>query len=450
MAAPHTILLALGPQRKGARVIRKLLRVDGGRLLVARSARQLFTHLDSMPVDLVLLDQGFPEPPGMELLLMLRDRMAPPPVIMLADPAEPQSICECLRRGADDCVVRPFRGEELRARVDHTLERAAMEHRVRNFQTLAPATPLIIQDSPAMRRALHLVARIAPTRSTVLILGESGVGKELFARAIHRQSPRIHGPWIPLNCSAIPESIIESELFGHERGAFTGAISQTKGKFELADGGTVFLDEVGEMNRSSQAKLLRILEERETMRVGGSRPVRIDVRVLAATNSDLQAKMRTKEFREDLFFRLNVVSIRVPALRERREDIPHLADHFLGKSIRTNCAPLRRFHPQVLDLFLSYSWPGNVRELKNLIENLVLTVPTTEIAADDLPTVMRHPRAAPPAPGVLRPGMAIHEAEKELIRRTLVHVRGNRAQAAGLLQIGVRTLQRKIRRYDLS
>jgi transcriptional regulator with PAS, ATPase and Fis domain len=301
-----------------------------------------------------------------------------------------------------------------------------------------------------MQKALRVLMRIAPTRSTVLLLGESGVGKELFARAIHFNSPRRGGPWIPLNCSAIPESIIESELFGHERGAFTGAVQQTRGKFEIAQHGTIFLDEIAEMNRSVQTKLLRVLEEKELMRVGGSRPIRIDVRLVAATNRDLEEQMRSGEFREDLYFRLNVVTIRVPSLRERREDLPLLAEQFVEEAARDNGAPLRRLQPAVMDLFARYSWPGNVRELKNLLENLVLTTTGPEITVDHLPERLRRSHPSPDDREFLRPGLSLKEAEKELISRTLEHARGNRTRAARMLRIGIRTLQRKIARYGLS
>ena len=285
-------------------------------------------------------------------------------------------------------------------------------------------------------------------RSTVLILGESGVGKELVAKAIHYNSPRRDAPFIALNCSAIPVTLIESELFGHERGAFTGAIQRRKGKFELAHGGTIFLDEIGEMDLQTQSKLLRVLEEREFMRVGGTRDVRVDVRVQAATNTDLEELVSRRAFRDDLYFRLKVITIPVPPLRERLEDIPELTRVFAQQICRENGLSLKRVTPKAVRALQRHSWPGNVRELKNVLESTLITRPGDRIRSVDLPAAVlgeaRIPRRFRP-----KAGASLREVERALIRRTLIHLGGNRTHAARALRIGVRTLQRKIKGYRI-
>jgi len=285
-------------------------------------------------------------------------------------------------------------------------------------------------------------------RATVLIYGESGVGKELVARAVHFNSPRRDQAFIALNCAAIPGNLIESELFGHERGSFTGAHTRARGKFELADRGTLFLDEISEMNLSTQAKLLRILEEREFMRVGGDQSVRVDVRVIAATNAALEAMVARSEFRRDLYYRLKVVTIQVPPLRERQSDIPVLVETFLDELSRVNAVPRKGITPEALEALQAYSWPGNVRELKNLLESMLVSVPGNLIRLQDLPASVQGSSAdAEHAEPV--PGMTLAEMERELIRRTLDHTGGNRTHSAALLGIGVRTLQRKIHGYGI-
>jgi len=300
-----------------------------------------------------------------------------------------------------------------------------------------------------MRRVREQILQVAPARSTVLILGESGVGKELVAKAIHFNSSRREAPFIAINCSAIPVNLIESELFGHERGAFTGAFGRQKGKFELADGGTVFLDEVGDMDLLTQAKLLRVLEEREFMRVGGSREVRVDVRVLAATNTDLEDLIRRGRFREDLYFRLKVITIRVPPLRERQEDLPELARAILEQIRRDNGLRSRRLTALAVRRLRRYAWPGNVRELKNVLESTAITRPGETIRESDLPAGVRG-EDGPGAPSARpRVGVSLREMESDLIRRTLLRHDGNRTHASRTLRIGVRTLQRKIQAYGI-
>src|SRR3989442_9328816 len=298
-----------------------------------------------------------------------------------------------------------------------------------------------------MRRVRDQILQVAAARSPVVLRRESGVGKDLAAKPIHFNPPGPDAPFIPNNCSAIPVNLIESELFGHERGAFTGAFGRQKGKFELADGGTVFLDEVGDMDLLTQAKLLRVLEEREFMRVGGGREVRVDVRVLAATNTNLEDLIRKSRFREDLYFRLKVITIRVPPLRERQEDIPELARVILEQIRRDNGLRPRRLTARAVRRLQRYPWPGNVRELKNVLESTAITRPGDVIRESDLPAGVREedgtgaPRARP------RVGFSLREMERDLIRRTLLRHDGNRTHPSRTLRIGVRTLPRKIPAY---
>ena len=373
-------------------------------------------------------------------------------VLILAPLSQVEIAVRTLKAGAEDYLTKPLDPYELRSRVGRILERRELSDRLAHLQkTLAQKYGLqsFVQNSLPMRAVVQKIAQVAPASSTVLILGESGVGKELVAKAIHYNSPRRLRPFLAINCAAIPETLIESELFGHERGAFTGAVGRAKGKFEMADGGTILLDEIGEMNLQTQVKLLRVLEEREFMRVGGNRNIRVDVRVLAATNSDLGQRIEEGKFREDLYFRLKVITLSVPPLRDRGEDIPELVEIFLDSLCRANDMPIKELSPESLFMLLNYRWPGNVRELKNLLESLVVTVPGHRIEADDLPPPIRGEDPIEKILPRVEAGMTLRQVEKDLIKKTLARTEGNRTRAAKILQIGVRTLQRKIKEYDL-
>jgi len=356
-----------------------------------------------------------------------------------------------LREGADDYVVRPTDAFELRARLVRLLERHDLDSRLallQNEVSKSYGVKNLVSHSPAMRTVLDRILRVAPLRATVLVFGESGVGKELVARAIHFNSPRRDFPFLGINCAAIPANLIESELFGHEKGSFTGAHARARGKFETAHRGTIFLDEIGETDLATQVKLLRVLEEREFMRVGGDQNVRVDVRVIAATNSDLESMVERGTFRRDLYYRLKVVTINVPPLRDRRSDIPALVESFLEELARDNAVPRKAITSDALAALEAYQWPGNVRELKNILESVLVSSSGDRITADDLPPSVLRDRT-PPARATITPGTTLGEMERELIRATLVESGGNRTHSAHLLGIGVRTLQRKIRLFGL-
>ncbi len=402
--------------------------------------------------DMALLDAALVGDGPDGIVPRLRAQTSIPSILVLTTEDAVRPAIRALGHGADDYLVRPLDRAEVRSRLERILEWQHAGDRAVHLQNELSRKYLVgnlVSRSAGMRRVREQILQVAQARSTVLILGESGVGKELVAKAIHFNSPRREAPFIAINCSAIPVNLIESELFGHERGAFTGAIGRQKGKFELADGGTIFLDEVGDMDLLTQAKLLRVLEEREFMRVGGSREVRVDVRVLAATNSDLDDLIRRGRFREDLYFRLKVITIRVPPLRERQEDIPELTRAILEQIRRDNGLRPRRLTARAIRSLQRHPWPGNVRELKNVLESTSITRPGDAIRESDLPAGVRG-ETGPEAPlAHPRLGLSLRELEREHIRRTLLRHDGNRTHAARVLRIGVRTLQRKILTYGI-
>jgi transcriptional regulator with PAS, ATPase and Fis domain len=310
----------------------------------------------------------------------------------------------------------------------------------------------IVGSSRAMEEVIRKIRLVAPTRMNVLVTGESGTGKELVARAIHALSPRRDRPFLPLNCAAIPETLLESELFGYEKGAFTGAVTARQGKLESAEGGTLFLDEVGDISLGIQAKLLRAIEQKEVLRVGGSQVLTVDVRILAATNQDLKARVEEKAFREDLYYRLNVFGIPVPPLRDRREDIPRLSDHFLARIAEENGLPPKRLSPAALKSLLAYRWPGNVRQFRNALETATLVGQGETIEPGDLPPEVTQgvilPSSTEPIP--LPASRTLTEIERDAIRDALAKTGGNKTQAAKLLGIGLRTLHRKVKEYGLA
>jgi DNA-binding NtrC family response regulator len=445
-------ILVLDPEEEsGGEALRELGR-DGFQVTAVLTLKRALALMARQEYDLVVVALGVAGLTTRKLLGRIRESAPRVPLLALVQSGRTEQAVRALKGGAEDYLTKPVDPYDLKSRVGRILERRDLADRLTHLQTALTqryALTSIVQHSPAMKGVVQRISQVAPASSTVLILGESGVGKELVAKAIHFNSPRRHRPFLAINCSAIPANLIESELFGHERGAFTGAVERVRGKFEMAEGGTIFLDEVGEMDPQTQVKLLRVMEEREFMRLGGSRNIRIDVRVLAATNASLQQKIRQGKFREDLYFRLQVITLQVPPLRERAADLPELVRFFLDSLSRTNSVPIPEIAPEVLFLFRGYSWPGNVRELKNLLESLVVTLPGQRIEAADLPPAIRGEQALEAIFPNVQAGMTLREMERELIQKTLANTDGNRTRAARILEIGVRTLQRKIREYGL-
>ena len=347
--------------------------------------------------DLVLLDIKMPGMDGMETLRKLHAIDATLPVVMISGHGTTATAVEAIRSGATDFLDKPLSSERVIVTIQNTLKQSELRQENRELKLAMEARYEIVGNSPALRRVLEAVQRAAPTNATVMLLGESGVGKELVARTIHRNSPRAGQRFIQVNCAAIPEELIESELFGHEKGSFTGATEKQIGKFEQADRGTIFLDEVGDMSPKTQAKVLRVLQEQEVERLGSARTIKVDVRVIAATNKNLEEAIARGEFREDLFFRLNVIPIQVPPLRERREDIPLLVQHFAkGTSEEHNLKP-KRFDPRATEALQRYRWRGNIRELRNTVERLMIMAPGDLVRVEDLPAEVRGEPSSRPA-----------------------------------------------------
>jgi DNA-binding NtrC family response regulator len=415
--------------------------------------RHLQRHRD---IRLIVTDLMLPGTDGFGVLEGARRINPAVGLLMITGHGSVESAVEAMKRGADDYLTKPVNLDELRKRVSTIVEKRRLSERVDELEKrLGEKFGRIIGHSKVMEALFRQMELVAPARSNVLIVGDSGTGKELVANALHEHSPRSSGRFLPINCAAIPAEILESELFGHERGAFTGAHGRKIGKFELADGGTLFLDEIGELPQEMQVKLLRVLEQREFMRVGGTETIKIDMRLIAATNQDLEVAVEEGRFRSDLYYRLKVVTLEIPPLRDRREDIPLLANHFLAAFAEENAREGMRFSTNAMRVLVNARWEGNVRELKNLVESLVVLAPGEEIGVADLPPEHVSADAAGtgdagvPSSTSLDVGgeLTMDEIERRAILDALSNTGGNRTQAAEKLGIGLRTLQRKLKEY---
>ena len=385
-----------------------------------------------------------PHVEGIEVLRELQDFPEAPQVIVMTGFQEVSTAVEAMKLGAYDYLTKPARIEELDILIRKAAEKARLmrQNVVMRAQLDEPGYQGIITSSPKMEEVLRLVDRVAPTDSSVLVLGESGTGKELVARAIHDRSPRARQAFVPIHCGALAREVLESELFGHEKGAFTGAVATKPGLIELADGGTLFLDEIGEMEPESQVKLLRVLESHAFFRVGGTRRRTVDMRLVAATNRDLAEALKTGGFRQDLFYRINTITITLPPLRDRREDVRRLVEHFLEQNATYG---RKRVSDAAMETLEGYRWPGNVRELQHAVQRAVILSPGDVIQPADLPDEIRGDRAAGASPGG-----SLEEMERQHIITTLRHVGGHRAKAATVLGIDPKTLYRKIQEYGIS
>ena len=404
--------------------------------------------------DLLILDVWLPDEDGLKILKRLRKEWPGLPVIIISGHGTVEMAVKAIKLGAFDFLEKPLSYDRVVVTVSNALRLRALEEE--NIKLKARLTPGLSGESPAIKQVKQEITRVAPTDATVLIMGESGVGKEVAARMIHALSRRREGPFVEVNCAAIPDELIESELFGHEKGAFTGATSSKKGKFDLAHKGTIFLDEIGDMSLSAQAKVLRVLQERRFERVGGTKTIEVDVRVIAATNKDLQEEIRQGRFREDLFFRLNVVPIVIPPLRERIEDIPLLVDEFLSELARHSGLGKKRLHPEAMEALKRYPWPGNVRELRNVIERLVIMAQGEEITLEHLPREIRE-ASETVSPRGQEPWFACEDFkkarslfEKEFLRRKLAQFKGNISQTAEAIGLERSYLHRKLKALGLT
>ena len=419
-------------------------------------ARQALAFIQSHPeVQLVVCDLRMPDMDGLELIQEARRQELDVAIVLVTGFGSIENAVQAMQVGADDYLTKPVDLYELRKRVMNLLDNRRLKEEVSSLRQMLDKRfgfESIVGHSDAMERLFEKMRLVAPTRSSVLITGESGTGKELVANALHLNGPRAHERFLALNCGAIPHEILESELFGHERGAFTGAISRKIGKFELAHKGTLFLDEIGELSAALQVKLLRVLEERKIMRVGGQELIDVDFRLLAATHRSLEDMVEAGDFREDLYYRLKVVTLDIPPLRERHGDLPLLADHYLKELAAEHQKPAMRLTADALDALAEFPWPGNVRQLRNVLESVVIFHQGTDIPLEALPAEVVNAGSsagaeAPPVQPLLGEPRTMDEIERQAILETLRRTKGHRAEAAKLLGIGLRTLQRKLKDY---
>jgi two-component system NtrC family response regulator len=448
-------ILVVDDEKNYRTILSQLLKGEGYRVSVAENPFAALEVLSRESVALILSDLRMPRMDGMAFLQQVREEVGEVPFVILTAFATVETALGAMKAGAFDYLLKPFNNEEILQTVAKALAytRLQAENAALRRQLEQGREREILGESPTIRKLLLDIGRVAPARASVLIVGETGTGKELVARALHQASPRGSGPLVTVNCAAFAENLLESELFGHERGAFTGANERKRGLFEVADGGTLFLDEIGEFPLGLQPKLLRVLQERRFRRLGGTAEIEADVRVVAATHRDLGAMLAAGSFREDLYYRLNVVTLEVPSLRERPEDIPLLALHFLRRFARELDRPVASLHPDAVKALQRHSWPGNVRELQNVIERGVLFCAGDTLGVADLPEPLRQSSAVE-SPAVSleldRPLPELLDAvEGELIRRALVKARGVQAQAAELLGISRSNLQYKLKKFGL-
>ena len=453
MTNPKTVLV-VDDDESLRRVVEYNLGEEGYRVLTAQDGAAGLRGFQETSVDLVLTDVRMPDMDGLELLTRVKTMQPELPVIVLTAHGTINSAVEAMKLGAFDYLTKPFNREQLKAAVRKALEVAALTTENRQLRQVVAerfSFASMIAGSRAMRAVTDTASRVAQGDTTVLLEGESGTGKELLAKAIHFHSPRKRGPFVTINCGAIPEHLLESELFGHRRGSFTGAVGDKKGKFEAADRGTIFLDEIGELPPLLQVKILRVLQEREIDKVGETRSIKVDVRVIAATNRDLEKMIADSTFRDDLYYRLAVVSIRVPPLRERTDDIPFLVDHFLSKHADHLGRPRPAVDKPVYSAFNLYSWPGNIRELENVIERALVLDKDGVLGLDDLPDRLRvrEQRVANLRMELPDEGISLEDVERELLLAALEKHNWNQTRAAAFLNITRSTLLYRMQKFGL-
>ncbi len=453
MSAENPKVLIVDDDEAHAESLAEWLEIDGYTCALAHSGEQGIARLSEETFDAVLTDLKMRDKSGLEVLRESKVLQPDAAVLLITGHGSVETAVDAMRNGAADYLQKPVNGAELRTRLSRAIEaRNLRRDNLELRKQLDERFGLqgLVGHSPQMQRIFSIVRQVAGTTATVLVLGESGTGKELVARAVHGNSPRRERNFVAVNCAALSEGLIESELFGHVKGAFTGAVSAKEGRIVHADGGTLFLDEVGDMPLLTQAKLLRVLETREVLPVGGNTPRKVDVRLVAATNRDLRSMVREGTFREDLLFRLQVVAIELPPLRERAGDIPLLIDHFIGELARQHGRTIRGIAPEARTALLRYGWPGNVRELRNVIENMVLLASGEVLGLEDVPSEVRELAREPRKGGGYElAGRSMPEVERDLIEANLRLCAGNREKAAKILCIGERTLYRKIKEYKL-
>ncbi len=447
-------ILVVDDEKNTRRLIEEILtKIKKYEIIQAANGEACLKKLDELALDLVLIDLQMPGIDGIETLKRIKQLYPKLPVIIMTAHGTIEKAVSSMRLGSYDFLTKPFPSERLKVTVKNALETSALENEVQTLRSELKNRyqfDNIVGQSGAMQAVFQAVEKVIDSNVTVLIQGESGTGKELIARAIHNQSQTKQSkPFVAVNCTALPESLLESELFGHEKGAFTGAASKRIGKFELADGGTVFLDEIGDMSISTQAKILRVLQEREFERVGGNDLIKVAIRLISATNKNLEERVRDGSFREDLFYRISVFPIKLPPLRDRKADIMPLAKYFFSRYNQRENKKVENIHPDAMKVLMNYHWPGNVRELENVMERAVVIANTVEISLDDLPThIVSFGKEGIEYPDEKLPQW-IEKLEVEIMRKTLLEFEGNISQAARKLGIGRATIYRKAKKYNL-
>jgi two-component system response regulator HydG len=451
-------VLVVDDNQASLHAISRALERAGYQVFSAMNGKSALECLETKEINIIVTDLKLPDFSGETILEVTKKKDSAIAVIVISAYGTIETAVEAMKKGAYYFLKKPISISELRLHIERALEKQELEYKVEDLSRKLDEKygfGGLIGVSVAIRKVFEQIRQVAPTRSTVLIQGESGTGKDLIARAIHHNSDRRDKPFLAINCSAISSSLLESELFGHEKGAFTGAISTHKGYFEVADTGTIFLDEIGDMPLMTQAKILRVLEEREFIRVGGTAPCKTDVRIIAATNVNLENAVAEKQFREDLYYRLKVFNINVPPLKERKEDIPYFVDHFLKLLNEENGRNVPRISKEAMESIIAHDWPGNVRELKNFIERTSITIKNGIISIKDLPpnfqNIGSNNRQSTKEGGIvqIKIGESMDQSEKRIIEETLTYTDGNRTHAAKILKIGLRTLQRKMKRFHL-
>ncbi len=441
-------ILIVEDEAKMRRLLELNLGDDGFTTFSAEDAETGLKLLRENPIDLILTDLKLPGMNGLEFLQAVKRQNAALPVVVMTAFGSVETAVDAMKAGASDYVLKPFSLTEMRIVIHKELDVRNLREENRSLREALGkrySHPNIVARSPKMQEVLATVERVAPTNSTVLLGGESGVGKDLIARAIHEKSRRASGPFLKINSTAIPENLLESELFGFEKGAFTGAVASKPGKFELADKGTLFLDEIGDVPPATQVKLLRVLQEREFERLGGTRTVKVDVRLIAATNKDLRQALEQGTFREDLYYRLNVVPIDIAPLRERKEDIADLVNLFISRFSGESGKPVEGITSEAMQILVNYHWPGNVRELQNIVERACALAKGSVLGPSDIHLDVRPAKSANGPGGFLPDGMTLEQWEDEMVQEALRRANGNKSQAARLLG-----LSRNALRYRLS
>ncbi len=447
--APQATVLVVDDDHANQESVARIFQREGLATLAANNGKDALELLRRPEVTVMVTDLMMPGMDGQELLKAARTLRPDVEVVLMTAYATVETAVSAMKDGAYDFITKPLKRHSLVKAVQKALEKQALVAENRDLRAQLEAlggSRSMVGQAPAFRAAVEMLKQAAPSTATVLLTGESGTGKELAARFVHEQSTRARSQFVAINCGALPESLLEAELFGVEKGAYTGATARREGRFERASGGTLFLDEIGEMPPSAQVRLLRVLQEGEIERLGGTQTVRVDVRVVAATNKDLSREVAEGRFREDLFYRLNVVAVRIPSLASRREDIPLLADFFLRRYAQKNAKAVRGFSTEALATLENYAWPGNVRELQHAIERAVVLCRTDVVERSDLPETVVHGPQGVASHLMIPIGTPMEEIERRVIHETLRHTRGDKTMAARLLGIAARTIYRKLER----